>query len=217
MLGTDANSRAEQGRGHRQRWVSQAGLWCPGGTPWRSAPPEHRGWAGGFLGGNDSAGGESGEALGSGTQNTAFCSFDGQMETDGEERGGGIKKNPKHNKKLSRVKINWNRMVVSVGWWLASAGGTWDIPPSLGPGAAARPIAPSHGSAPAVGQNHGENPTTRSQSHQSHHWPARTHHPQPLLSPLLGEGGRLRFGGEHLLVLKKFSEFQEHYVTLTRK
>jgi len=49
-----------------------------------------------------------------------FGSFDGQMETDGEEegrRGGG--KSPK----LSHVKINWNRMVVSAGFgwhlWVA--------------------------------------------------------------------------------------------------
>lgn len=60
------------------------------------APPEHQGWAGGCLDGNDSAGGESGEALGSGTQNTAFCSFDGQMETDGEERGKKKKTNSKN-------------------------------------------------------------------------------------------------------------------------
>lgn len=115
-------------------------------------------------------------------------------------------------RKLSRVKINWNRLVVSVGWWLACAGGTWDIPPLLGPSAAAHPIAPSHGSTPAMGQIHGENTTTRSQSPQSHHWPAPSTTPVPS-APLLG----LRFAGEHLLVLKKFSEFQEHYVTLTRK
>lgn len=46
---------------------------------------------------------------------------------------------------LSHVKINWNRMVVSAGWWLVSAGGTRGVPPSLGPGAAAYPPAPLPG------------------------------------------------------------------------
>lgn len=119
----------------------------------------------------------------------AFCSFDGQMETDGEKGGGG---------ELSHVKINWNRMVVSAGWWLVSAGGTRGVPPSLGPGAAAYPTAPLPGKGQSEAEKHRDSrpvsPVTPvARPHPLP--PDPIHYPQSFLPPTQRGMERVSFGG----------------------
>lgn len=114
--------------------------------------------------------------------------------------GRGKKKKKRKEKKKKKTftckiparKINWNRMAVSTGWWLPPVPSVPLSHPQLREGAQPSPVSDATA---------GPDPI----------------YPPPPAPPAPPSRGEAAFWGEHLLVLKKFSEFQEHYVTLTRK
>lgn len=117
----------------------------------------------------------------------AFRSFDGQMETDGEEGGEGGEDGTKKKKKLSHVKINWNRMVVGAGWWLASAGGASLQSPAPVP----QLIPPPHPAAPLPGKGQSEAENHRDSLPVSPVTPLASPYPPPPVpsAPRSGRGG----------------------------